>query len=360
MGYLVDGELTGKEMLRPLGDAIEYHDGRLPKSVPGNPSAVFLRSVTTWGEDELNRFPSVREVYTATAGMDHIDEEACAQRNVTVYSAPGHNAESVADWVVVALSLLSAKKGEALEGKRLGIVGVGNAGSAVARRARTMGLLPVFHDPPRALREGAFVSAPFDEMLECDVVSFHVPLTRNGAFSTAGMFALEQARSDQWVINASRGEVLGWSAGAPCHAAGLALDVFPGEPHISPRWASRADFCTPHVAGNTHEAKWLATEMLFHQALIARGQKPPSDPLSARMESPTKPPQRGTRIDRLDEWTGLVSLSNSFRLAIAEAKPDRVGECFKAMRKQSRRWLLPEDSPLRAPSEFFQVSVDSE
>ena len=360
MGYLVDGELTGKEMLRPLGEAFEYRDGRLPRSVPGNPSAVFLRSVTTWGEDELNRFPSIREVYTATAGMDHIDEEACAQRNVTVHSAPGHNAESVADWVVVALSLLSVEKGEALEGKRLGIIGVGNAGSAVARRARTMGLSPVFHDPPRALREKDFVSVPFDEVLECDVVSFHVPLTRNGVFATAGMFALEQARSDQWVINASRGDVLCWAEGAPCHAAGLALDVFPGEPQINPRWVSRADFCTPHVAGNTHEAKWLATEMLFHQALIARGQLPPSDPLSARMKSPAEPPQRGTRIERLEESTGLVSLSDSFRLAIADATPGDVGETFKAVRKRSRRWLLPEGSSLRAPSEFFQESVDSE
>ena len=99
------------------------------------------------GEAEFERFPSIRAIYTATAGLDHIDRAACIRRNVVVRSAPGHNAESVADWVVVALSFLASHSADSAPKTSIGIIGVGHAGTAVARRARAMGLLPVLCDP---------------------------------------------------------------------------------------------------------------------------------------------------------------------------------------------------------------------
>ena len=129
--------------------------------------------------------------------------------------------------------------------------------------------------------------------------------------------------------------------------------MFPGEPDIDPRWVEQADFCTPHVAGNTHEAKWLATEMLLRQALEAQGQGLPD---------PRKPPRRKEgeggssetgALERLNEKTGLVSLSREFQTAIGKAGMQDIGACFRGIRKTSRRWLLPNQTPLAAPTEFF-------
>ena len=106
MGYLVDGNLTGKDMLHPLGTAYEYSDGILPEAVDGEPTAVFLRSVTRWG-GRVRALVHPRHLH-GHSGVGPYRPSSVYSSKCRGGSAPGHNAESVADWVVVALSFLAS------------------------------------------------------------------------------------------------------------------------------------------------------------------------------------------------------------------------------------------------------------
>ena len=124
----------------------------------------------------------VRAIATATIGTDHIDQDYIARvnRQIKVISAPGSNAASVADYVWRAILELTTGDARPLSAMTLGVIGCGNCGSRVVRRAEGFCMKIVQYDPPRAEREPEFETAAFDEVLEADFVTCHVPLTRTG------------------------------------------------------------------------------------------------------------------------------------------------------------------------------------
>ncbi|MFZ1730398.1 MAG: 4-phosphoerythronate dehydrogenase [Bacteroidota bacterium] len=215
----------------------------------------------------------VRFVTTATSGTDHFDTNWLDAQGITYASAAGSNARSVAEWWAASMLELHARGRVRLEGATVGIVGVGHVGTQVADVAHALGMHCRFNDPPRAARgeqpvawsPDGFVS--MEEILSCDIVTLHVPLTREGKYPTAGFFGERQfgcMRPGALFVNAARGGVmdapvvLAWSAaGNP-----LVLDVFPGEPHIDPALVRTADIATPHIAGHAWDGKLLGTEMV--------------------------------------------------------------------------------------------------
>ncbi|NOX55561.1 MAG: 4-phosphoerythronate dehydrogenase, partial [Planctomycetes bacterium] len=108
---------------------------------------LIVRSVTRVGP-ELLEGTSVRFVGTCTIGTDHIDVDYLRQRGIGFASAPGSNAESVAEYVVAASLTLAERRGMDLSGQRIGVVGVGNVGSRVARNAEALGMQVLLNDPP--------------------------------------------------------------------------------------------------------------------------------------------------------------------------------------------------------------------
>src|SRR5262249_21831184 len=141
---------------------------------------LLCRSTLRVGE-ALLAHSRVKLVATATIGTDHLDLPWLASRGITVASAPGSNAPSVALWWAAALLTGAARHRLTLAGRTAGIVGVGNVGRRVEQVARALGMEVLRCDPPRARAEGSQGEGsflPLDAVVAAaDVVTLHVPLT---------------------------------------------------------------------------------------------------------------------------------------------------------------------------------------
>ena len=131
---------------------------------------------------ELLEGSKVKFIATATIGFDHIDVDYCDEAGIVWKNCPGCNAGSVEQYLHSVLLLLKRRKGVRLEESCLGIVGVGHVGSRIQRMAEALGMRVLLNDPPRADRgETGFVDLSVLAR-ECDIITFHTPLNRNGKY----------------------------------------------------------------------------------------------------------------------------------------------------------------------------------
>ena len=217
-----------------------------------------VRSVTRVDRALLDD-SGVRFVGTATIGMDHVDRDWLAGRGIGFSSAPGCNAVSVAEYVTAALFVLRERLGFSLRGKKLGIVGVGNVGSRVSQRAEALGLEVIWNDPPLAASTGDSRYRPLEEIYDCDIITFHVPLDKSGPYSYLIICwmrtFLGRLKPGAIVFNTSRGAVADNVALEAAldsgRLAAAVLDVWEGEPSVRLSLLEKAALGTPHIAG-TH------------------------------------------------------------------------------------------------------------
>lgn len=213
-----------------------------------------------------------RFIATATIGTDHIDLDYCRDSGVTVRNAPGCNAPAVAQYVLSAIGHLCRAAGTAATDKTLGIVGVGHVGKIVERWARAIGMNVLLCDPPRAEKEGPDRFCDMSAIAcECDIITFHTPLSRHGAHPTYHLLdrdMVDKLAKRPVVINSSRGSVTdtdallyGLEAGKISHAV---IDCWENEPYISLELLHRASIATPHIAGYSKEGKIRATQMAIN------------------------------------------------------------------------------------------------
>ncbi|WP_198949421.1 4-phosphoerythronate dehydrogenase [Halovibrio salipaludis] len=229
---------------------------------------LLVRSVTRVDGALLAGTP-VRWVGTATIGTDHLDTHWLEQQGIAWASAPGCNAEAVADYVLAVLALAAVERGQALTDGTVGIVGFGNVGSRVHRRLQALGIETRVTDPPLA-QDGVTGLVGLDEVLACDRIALHAPLVRGGGWPTEHLLdagRIQALRPDQVLISAGRGAVVDNAAlrerleaadGGPW----TALDVWEGEPLVDPRLARMVRIATPHIAGYSLEGKLRGTVML--------------------------------------------------------------------------------------------------
>ena len=205
----------------------------------------------------------VRFIATATIGYDHIDTAWCEANGIAWTNAPGCNSWSVQQYMGSLLVCLSRHFGFAPKDKTIGIVGAGNVGSKVARLAALLGYRVLLCDPPRARMEGAGGFVSIDDIISgSDIISCHVPLTRQGDDATYHLFdskRIASLRADQILINTSRGEVVDGNALKEAlknkSIMTAALDVWENEPAIDPELLSLLFTGTPHIAGYSQDGK---------------------------------------------------------------------------------------------------------
>ncbi len=236
--------------------------------------ALLVRSVTRV-DRALLEGSTVQFVGTATIGTDHVDTAWLAENDIAFASAPGSNADSVVEYVLSSLLWLSHSLDEPLADKTVGVVGCGQIGGRLARRLPRFGCRVLLNDPPlraaaeRDGRDHAF--RPLDDLVaEADVLTFHVPLVREGPFRTVHLFGGEQMgrmRPGAWLLNTSRGPVVDNSALVQALAGGrpaaAVLDVWEGEPEPDPRLIREVAIGTPHIAGYSFDGKLNGTRMLY-------------------------------------------------------------------------------------------------
>lgn len=233
--------------------------------------ALIVRTTVKVNE-ELLQGSRIQFVGTATIGTDHIDLEYLEDQGIRFSSAPGCNATAVGEYVLNSLTHLLEKQGKRLSDQTLGIIGAGNTGSALQKKAEIAGIRCLPHDPPQEERNGKKGLYPMEELLEkATVLSFHVPYTKFGKYRTESLLSqkiLNSMRPGTILINSSRGEVFDEEAVLNYREkiGGLILDVWRKEPNISEQLLQVCDLATPHVAGYSFDGKVRATNMIY-QAL---------------------------------------------------------------------------------------------
>lgn len=280
----------------PLGTVRLVRGRGLSAAAVADADALVVRSVTRVDAALLAGSP-VRFVGTATSGTDHIDTAWLAESGIAFADAAGCNSVTVAEYVCTALFLLARRLGFDPCCKTLGVIGVGRIGSIVARWAEALGMRVLRCDPPLQREEkrdrydlppsGPQASvhksylSPFSALAaEADIVTLHVPLTRDSPDATHGMVDaawLGSLKKTAILINTSRGEVVREEALLAAMEAGrvgpVVLDVWCHDPDINRALASRAALATPHVAGYSAESKRRAALMIAEA--LARLTPPP-------------------------------------------------------------------------------------
>ncbi|MEQ1963541.1 4-phosphoerythronate dehydrogenase PdxB [Xenorhabdus khoisanae] len=293
MKILVDENMPYAEQLfQQLGEVQAISGRPVPEGVLEHADAFMVRSVTKVNESLLQG-SSIKFVGTATAGMDHIDQQWLAQAGIGFSAAPGCNAIAVVEYVFSALMLLAEQDQFQLKDKTVGIIGVGNVGGRLADRLTALGVKTLLCDPPRADRgdEGEFW--PLEKLVkEADILTFHTPLNQSGSYQTyhlADEKLLSALPANRILINASRGEVVDNQALLSVLQSGkklrVVLDVWEPEPNLSLPLLELIDIGTPHIAGYTLEGKARGTTQVFEAYCEFLGQ-PRKTELSELLPTP--------------------------------------------------------------------------
>jgi glyoxylate reductase len=244
-------------------------------------------------------------------GVDNIDVAAALQRGITVTNTPGVLTEDTAD-MTMALILAVPRRltegsrvltgeeewdgwsptwmlGHRISGKRLGIIGMGRIGQAVARRARAFGLQIHYHNRRRVAARieeelGATYWESLDQMLaRMDIVSINCPHTP-ATYHLLSARRLKLLRPEAYVVNTARGEVIDENALARMIAAeeiaGAGLDVFEREPAVNPKLAKLARsgkvVLLPHMGSATIEGRVdMGEKVIINIKTFLDGHKPP-------------------------------------------------------------------------------------
>ncbi len=318
MGLILanDGiDATGKQILEAAGftvqtDKVAQSDLAayiLDNSVAG----VLVRSATQITTKELTASKSLKVIGRAGVGLDNIDLKAAEANGVAVVNTPAASSQSVAELVLAHLFTVSRflqqsnrempisgvsefgklkknySKGVELQGKTLGIVGIGRIGQALAKMALGLGMKVVAHDPFMPEVSLAFsvhiygevsvslTTCSLDELLkESDFISLHVPKPKDGALIGAVEFS--KMKDNVILVNASRGGVVNESdllkALESGKVAAAGLDVFENEPQPMAELLNHPRISvTPHIGASTNEAQTRIGIELAEKVIAAIG-----------------------------------------------------------------------------------------
>ena len=276
---------SGLGPLRGSGFIVEKRPGLSPAELleaVKDSEGLIVRSETKVTPEILDAANNLRVIGRAGVGVDNIDVAAATIRGVVVMNAPDGNTITTAEHTIALLISLARsipqassslkagrwdrKKfiGVELQGKTLGIVGLGRIGRVVASRARAMGMQIVAYDPfvaPDHARDLEIELASLDDVYaRADFLTIHTPLTPETR-SLVGREALAKMKKGAHIINCARGGLIDeqalYDAITDGSIAGAALDVFAEEPPPAGHQLLQLDqvIATPHLGASTREAQ---------------------------------------------------------------------------------------------------------
>lgn len=276
---------SGLQPLRAAGFFVAKQTGLDPAALLAaltDFDGLVVRSETRVTAELLAAAPSLRVIGRAGVGVDNIDVPAATARGIVVMNAPDGNTITTAEHTMALLVALARQVPQAnsslklgnwerkrfigveLQGKTLGIVGLGRIGKAVASRARAFGMSIVAFDPfiaPEQARDLEIEVAPLAEVFaRADFLTVHTPLTAETR-GIVGREAFAEMKPGVRVINCARGGLIDEAALLEALnsgiVAGAALDVFEKEPPApdNPLLALDQVIITPHLGASTTEAQ---------------------------------------------------------------------------------------------------------
>lgn len=262
------------EIFRCKGREISFGDVK-------QADVLLVRSVSRI-DRQLLADSSVRFVGSATIGTDHMDTSFLQDSGIHWCHAPGCNADGAAQYTLAMILLAAKRIGLDMSDLTVGIVGLGNVGSRLHRLLTLLEVGNVIACDPLLAQAGRTSLVDMKTIAECNLISFHVPLTKTGQHATLHLGNTKffsSLKPGTLVINSSRGGVLEataldrWLSKGKGHAA---LDVWPDEPNVEARLLEQVTVATPHVAGYSLDGKLNGTRMIFRQFLGWQGIDPPA------------------------------------------------------------------------------------
>ena len=255
----------------------------------------------------LDALPKLKVIANVAVGYNNIDVHACAERNITVCNTPGVLTNATADiaWTLILACTRRVREGErmvragafdgwgpnmllgpSLQGKTLGIYGMGRIGQAVAHRAIAFGMDVIYHNRKAAQVDFSAQLVSKQELLKrSDILSLHAPLTpqTHGAF---GRSELEQMKPSAVLINTARGPMVDEAALVRALDEGTiwgaGLDVYELEPVVHSGLIERDNVVLlPHLGSATMECRQEMARMALSDALAGVTGKQPNHPIVA-------------------------------------------------------------------------------
>lgn len=255
--------------------------------------------------------PQLRCIANVAVGYDNVDVPAATRRGVQVTNTPGVLTEATADIAMALILAVTRRLGEGerllrrrepwawhmffllgtgLQGKTLGVIGLGEIGQATARRARAFGMDVVYSGRRRAPTEveealGGARHVALDELLaSADVVTIHCPLT-DQTRHLIDERRLALLRPDAYLINTARGAIVDEAALAAAvrdgSLAGAGLDVFEREPDVHPALLNAENVVlVPHLGSATIETRTAMAELAARNAIAVLSGAVPITPVN--------------------------------------------------------------------------------
>jgi erythronate-4-phosphate dehydrogenase len=337
---LVDREIHRSEAaFAPFGHTRVFDGRNLTRASLGAAEILLVRSVTRVDEALLGG-SAVRFVGTATSGIEHVDTDYLRNSNIQFADAGGCNARAVAEYVICCIYAFAAIHRRAVHELTVGVVGYGHVGSALVRCLARLNIRCKIHDPLVDQRQDGPSLGSLEEILACDVVTLHVPLTQNVPFATRHLIdqpKLALLRNSALLINAARGGVVDEDALcrhiSVCPQTYVALDCWDGEPSPQPAMIEKAWRATPHIAGHTFEARRNACAELRRQLADFLNISRPDTPLEM-------PPRIDVHRGTLSEVAEILALLSPWHhdpramLALRHAGKSQRAADFDALRRR--------------------------
>lgn len=269
------------EQMRAAGLTMDVRDDITPEQLMvelPNYDGMVVRSRTKVRKDLIDACPKLKVIVRGGAGLDTIDHEYAKQKGIVVMNTPLANSKSVAELAIgymlmLARSLFAASatmkaekwekkafNGDEIGGKTLGLIGIGNIGREVAKRAIAMEMSVVAYDPYVKETDKGIKLVSLDELLaQADYISLHLPKTKE----SANMISKEQfakMKNGVRIVNCARGGIVNEEALHEAltsgKVAGAALDVFNEEPPTDWKLAKLDNvIASPHIGAATKEAQ---------------------------------------------------------------------------------------------------------
>lgn len=325
MNLLADASLPGLKKAFPFPFNLSlYHSmDELTQSL--HHQDILLCRSTLKVNKELLKNHKLRFVATASSGVDHLDQHYLYDQKITVIDAKGCNAASVADYVISCLAYL--KKQHLMTGNNAAIIGVGKVGTEVLKRLETLKFKVQSYDPLKT----DFISCSLEAVYECDLICIHAELHHDDphpSYHLMNQNFINQLKPGCIIINAARGGIVDEiSLLNTSKEIIYCTDVYSNEPNINSQLVNRATIATPHIAGHSLEAKYLAIALVSEQIHHALNLPVP------QFETPQRPVTQ--MYNEQDSWEDhILSIYNPIvetRL-LQEAQDKRT--IFQLLRKK--------------------------
>lgn len=260
-----------KETISKLTNRAVYIPGNMIGNDDIRDADALIIRTRTHCDAQLLKGSNVKFVATATIGYDHIDTNFMEQAGIKWINCPGCNASSVAQYIDAVLTLIKTEKHIDIQKQTIGIVGCGHVGKKVVEVAKRKGMNILICDPPRSDAEGEKGFVSMEQIAkEADIITFHVPLTKEGRYPTyhlANETLFDSLSKRPIIINSSRGAVVDNEALLYAinynKVKDAVIDTWENEPNISKELLKCVWIGTPHIAGYSADGKTNADNMVI-------------------------------------------------------------------------------------------------